>query len=76
MTVGVDKMGFGILVSSLEEMSAVRVGPTGIRGSWADMADEEEEQKTQERRVRFKENGSNTGGQSVTDEIARSGGRD
>ena len=74
MTVGVDKMVLGILVSSLEEMSAVRVGPTGIRGSWADMADEEEEQKTQERRVRFKENGSSTGGQSVTDEIARSGG--
>ena len=76
MTAGVDQMVLGIVVSSLEEVSAVGVGPSKIRWSWADMAEEEEEQRTQERRVRFQVNGSNTGGQSVTDEIARSGGGD
>ena len=40
------------------------------------MAEEEEEQRTQERRFRFQEKGSNAAGQSVTDEIARSGGGD
>ena len=44
-------------MSSLEQVSAVGVGPRKIRGSWADMAEEEEEERAQERKVRFNENG-------------------
>ena len=55
LTVGVDERMLGVLVASLEQVKAGGVGARKVRGSWADMTEEEEEESAQERRVRFEE---------------------